>query len=140
MSRQGGSKKKEELRSAVEIIRSAGDEINDLAGVRSKVLALSSWGNLVTLVPEGLYCYDEDGKCPFWGKNIDKDNQESGYCVLIGQADWLPETCPEYECVQSSDTEDLGTCHSSGLLWDQVKECGLYEDWTVHDWKEPDDE
>lgn len=40
-------------------------------------------------------------KCPHWGKDPTKPDQENGYCTLLGINDW-----------------DGGT-----LLWDQVKEC-----------------
>lgn len=62
------------------------------------------------------YCYEwlpggEPGKlppsrcCPFWDKVETKYEWKSGYCHLMEIGD-----------------EDLGM----GLLWDQVKECGLF--------------
>ena len=54
-------------------------------------------------IPEGIYCYDSNGVCPYWSLNKDKPHQENGYCSYLGLGDW-----------------DLG----GGLLWDQVKECG----------------
>jgi hypothetical protein len=68
------------------------------------------------LIPRGDYCYDiiarvkENIKvkcCPFWGRNPEKHAQESGFCTLFNFKDW--------------DTIGFG------LLWDQVKECGLRE-------------
>lgn len=56
-------------------------------------------------IPKGIYCYDENGRCPYWSKNLDKDHQESGYCSFLEVGDW----------------EDKGV----SLLWDQVKECGI---------------
>jgi hypothetical protein len=64
------------------------------------------------LIPQGLYCYDENGKCPFWWKDIDKPEQENGYCLYMKKGDW-----------------DLG----GGLLWDQCKECGVNEAWELFD-------
>lgn len=62
-------------------------------------------------IPKGSYCYDyRDGKefrCPHWSKDTSKPEQENGYCSYLGMGDW-----------------DLG----GGLLWDQVKECGINED------------
>jgi hypothetical protein len=67
-------------------------------------------------IPPGLYCYHlisgPDEKmcfktlvCPYWGKRLDKPEQESGYCHFLGKGDW----------------EKDGTF----LLWDQCKECGI---------------
>jgi len=74
------------------------------------------------VIPKGDYCYTHnyiekksDGMfirhinlCPFWEKNLDVGDQESGYCHLLDQGDW----------------QEDGTF----LLWDQVKECGLNKD------------
>ena len=57
---------------------------------------------LERVIPKGDYCYiikhietKSDGKkiihtnnCPFWEKNLDVDDQESGYCHLLEQGDW----------------------------------------------------
>jgi hypothetical protein len=64
------------------------------------------------LIPEGMYCYDENGRCPFWWKDIDKPEQENGYCLYMKKGDL-----------------DLG----GGLLWDQCKECGVNEAWELFD-------
>ena len=58
-------------------------------------------------IPNGIYCYDENGVCPFWGIDKTKPEQENGYCVFIPLNDWESEGFP--------------------LLWDQVKECGINE-------------
>lgn len=64
-----------------------------------------------SVVPEGPYCYNivriEPPKiitqtCPYWGCISD-----FGYCKLLEVGDWMD--------------------NSSGLLWDQVKECGINE-------------
>lgn len=59
------------------------------------------------VIPNGCYCYDNNGTCPFWDKIKDRPHQESGYCH------WL----------QVGDFDINGTM----LLWDQCKECGLNE-------------
>jgi hypothetical protein len=64
------------------------------------------------LIPEGMYCYNENGRCPFWWKDIDKPEQENGYCLYMKKGD-----------------QDLG----GGLLWDQCKECGVNESWELFD-------
>lgn len=44
-------------------------------------------------------------RCPYWSRNPDKHQQESGYCAYAEYGDWQ---------------------HGGfGLLWDQVKECGV---------------
>jgi hypothetical protein len=60
----------------------------------------------ISKIPKGLYCYDERGVCPYWGRDTTKEQQESGYCALLGINDW----------------------ESFGLLWDQVKECNINMD------------
>jgi hypothetical protein len=56
-------------------------------------------------IPEGIYCYDKNGLCPFWDKDETKPEDESGYCHYLGEGDW--------------------ECEHISLLWDQVKECGI---------------
>lgn len=54
----------------------------------------------------GLYCYDENGLCPYWSADTNKPRQENGYCAYLEVGDWEPDGW-------------------LSLLWDQVKECGL---------------
>lgn len=58
-------------------------------------------------IPKGVYCYDENGICPYWKKCADRPEQENGYCEYLEQGDWEM---------------------TFGLLWDQCKECGINED------------
>jgi hypothetical protein len=72
-------------------------------------------------IPFGVYCYDnveiESGErpavkihiCPFWTQNRNMPSQMNGYCALLKKGDWMKD----------------GTF----LLWDQVKECGINEDY-----------
>lgn len=66
-------------------------------------------------IPSGLYCYTlhsvnrETGRmnitpCPFWGRQEDKPEQESGYCSFLKKGDWQPGLT---------------------FLWDMVKECDI---------------
>ena len=55
-------------------------------------------------IPEGQYCYDNSGLCPFWKHDTTKPEQENGYCRYLQMGDW--------------DDDYLS------LLWDQCKECG----------------
>lgn len=70
-----------------------------------------------SLIPHGMYCYtpldvrDATGHmaikpCPFWSRRADKDEQESGHCAFMDVGDW----------------------ETGGLLWDQVKECGVNDE------------
>lgn len=65
-----------------------------------------------SLIPHGIYCYEYRDEefilCPFWSKNHLMPEQENGYCSFLSMADWYGE--------------------GQGLLWDQVKECGINED------------
>lgn len=68
------------------------------------------------LIPLGIYCYAITGRnpktgriqrkiCPFWSMRKDKPEQVNGYCSYLEEGDW------EFP--------------GGGLLWDQVKECGI---------------
>lgn len=73
-------------------------------------------------VPPGPYCYGvasgwktkpdgtpyfETSPCPYWGLDATRDRHESGYCALLKEGDW-----------------QVGW----GILWDQVKHCGIRRD------------
>ncbi len=76
-----------------------------------------------TCIPNGIYCYelieigkDKNGRsiykthvCPYWSIDRSKPNQMNGYCAYLDCGDWEGE--------------------GFGLLWDQVKECGINEEW-----------
>lgn len=55
-------------------------------------------------IPKGIYCYDENGICPYWSKDYDREEQNNGYCQFLKMGDWN---------------------FPFGLLWDQVKECDV---------------
>lgn len=59
-------------------------------------------------IPQGIYCYDENGTCPYWKLVDGKPQYENGYCSYLKEGDW------------ESD--------GIGLLWDQVKECGIKDE------------
>lgn len=68
----------------------------------------------ITDIPAGVYCYDENGVCPYWTLQVDKPYQENGYCHFLQKGDW----------------ELMG-----GLLWDQCKECSIFKDINEFDWE-----
>lgn len=78
------------------------------------------------VIPHGIYCYTHTGKmvtktlqtgeivevpetvvCPYWKLRKDKPYQRNGYCRFMKEGDWQGPF---------------------GLLWDQVKECGVNYD------------
>jgi hypothetical protein len=61
---------------------------------------------VVESIPQGIYCYDDDGVCPFWSIRKDKPEQENGYCSFLKKGDW-----------------DFNYC---SLLWNKVKECDKF--------------
>ncbi len=60
----------------------------------------------INKIPKGLYCYDENGTCPYWSLSKKGGIQNNGYCAYLKVGDW----------------ESDGWI---SLLWDSVKECGL---------------
>jgi len=62
-----------------------------------------------SVIPEGIYCHGVNGVCPYWSSREDKPEQENGYCSFLEMGDWNDEPLT--------------------LLWDQVKECGINDDW-----------
>lgn len=61
-----------------------------------------------SVIPEGCYCYDQNGRCPYHDYSGVHEKQNNGFCWFLGKGDWFWE--------------------SGGLLWDQCKECGINED------------
>ena len=86
-----------------------------------------------SLIPKGIYCYDENGICPYWkylGLNESYLNN--------GEKCEFRDACEE-EC----GTNDNNSCVSrivrceyldytdeteNSLLWDQCKECGINDE------------
>lgn len=68
-----------------------------------------------SVIPNGHYCYDENGVCPYWSIREDQPAQRNGHCSYLEQGDW--------EVTNENLPEELQS--ASSLLWDQVKECGI---------------
>ena len=64
-----------------------------------------------SVIPSGIYCYDEKGICPYWHLFKSMPDKDNGYCHFLKSGDW--------------EAEGLS------LLWDQVKECGINDDTNV---------
>ena len=58
-----------------------------------------------SVIPHGIYCYDEKGHCPYLDTINGKPGQMNGYCWFLEVGDW----------------EESG----GGLLWDQCKSCNI---------------
>lgn len=81
-------------------------------------------------IPKGVYCYTYvKGKykpCPFHSYSRNHPEQGNGYCSLMKKGDWnLHEEAilTDLKTGEVIDKDDLP--FSTGLLWDQVKECGV---------------
>lgn len=85
-------------------------------------------------IPKGFYCYDENGTCPYWSQNAEREEQNNGYCSYLEQGDWdtnekvqtfmVRQNNGKYEEIESSGNE-MG--YYTGLLWDKVKLCNINE-------------
>ena len=89
------------------------------------------------VIPKGDYCYDENGRCPYWSKDKTLPEQENGRCAFLGKSDWdLNEEKYITEYWVGKKHIQLDRAHSShelgfpggGLLWDECKECGINRD------------
>jgi hypothetical protein len=60
------------------------------------------------VIPQGIYCYDENGVCPYWTLNPFQEKQMNGMCLYLMKGDW----------------QEDGTM----LLWDRCKECDVNSD------------
>jgi len=88
-------------------------------------------------IPKGLYCYDENGTCPWHEIRPELPEQENGYCYYLRKSDYdmnrevVPYTNTRYE-----DGVPIVTHHKTGpdnpgffsILWDFCKECGINKD------------
>lgn len=106
-------------------------------------------------IPRGPYCYTSKGRvddptgehsyihrtkvCPYWDKIEDLPEQYNGYCHYLKRGDW--ERQNDYEVIFTNMKTGEKTPAPEmpipvGLLWDQVKECGIKEDWeeVARDW------
>jgi hypothetical protein len=92
-----------------------------------KYIKFALWG--YWRIPKGDYCYKmlevvypeitdlpptlRIRRCPYWDRVDGMHHQEDGYCH------WM-------ECGDAPETDEDGEVIGGwGLLWDQVKECGL---------------
>jgi hypothetical protein len=103
-------------------------------------------------IPEGMYCYNSRGLCPFWDKKPGQyPTQEDGYCHFLGKSDWeLNEESqgsvvlvhyPADRSLEGKSVEEIYHYNDhidpvsgkhlhfgTSLIWDQCKECGINMD------------
>ena len=70
-----------------------------------KVIKRNDYSELLRIIPEGEYCYNQSGNCPFSDIDTDQEDQLDGYCHFLKEGDWGDD--------------------GYGLLWDQCKACGI---------------
>lgn len=88
-----------------------------------------------SLIPPGPYCYTYDSKgkyilCPYWDKIEGAPEQANGFCHFLNKGDI---EIGKDAVLIDMDTEEI-TPHDElpfnpSLLWDQVKECGINDDY-----------
>ena len=92
-----------------------------------------------SLIPHGDYCYDKNGLCPYWSKDENRPDQESGYCAFLEKGDWDTNASKEKTITMHPSGEKKSPSEMPigiGLLWDQVKECCIneYTDEEMEQW------
>ena len=90
-----------------------------------------------------VYCYNNNGTCPFWERKKDLPIQENGYCHYLGKSDYElnEEYNKEDKVIFAKNEEDMGKTieeifdlhFPSSLLWDMCKECGISSDFDIED-------
>jgi len=80
-------------------------------------------------IPQGLYCYDFNGICPYWSRKSDLPIQENGYCAFLEESDFeRNEKIGRVACINPPNTFIEPHEVPMSLIWDQVKECGINDD------------
>lgn len=81
-------------------------------------------------IPRGFYCYTyKKGEyycCPFWGRDKNLPEQQNGCCSLLKKNDVdldKEAIVTDMKTGEIIDNDDVP--FSFGLLWDQIKECGI---------------
>lgn len=87
--------------------------------------------DLQQYIPKGMYCYEIiNGKryiCPFWDKNENYSEQHNGYCHYLQKGDWDINAETDFYNYKTGEKVEMSG-FPFGLLWDQVKECGINEE------------
>ena len=89
---------------------------------------LNKFNNDNTIIPKGIYCYDEKGRCPYFS-HIEKAGIKIPYCKYLKEGSLPNElTDEDFERLKNfhhtTSDEDIWNLYPLDFLWDQVKECG----------------
>jgi len=94
-------------------------------------------------IPKGMYCYDENGNCPWLEHRSDLPEQENGYCKYLDKSDYEINrevydcTMTTYEGGVEKKIEFQTGPDNPGffsLLWDACKQCGI-KDYTDEEYE-----
>ena len=82
-----------------------------------------------SLIPKGVYCYDENGMCPYhkYIDTISEYENNGNNCQHRKDCDEVCGTTPNNSCktyVYKCEYMNYTDYEQESLLWDQVKECG----------------
>jgi len=84
------------------------------------------------IIPQGIYCYDEKGVCPYWKqKTIDCINVkyiECEYTKMKSICNGYVEDLETKLLSAYGNNENIDREFSSYLLFDQVKECNINDE------------
>ena len=87
-----------------------------------------------SLIPYGIYCYNENGVCPYWDTRPELPPQQNGYCAYLETSDYernLNDEDKDVEIICNGENKVVKASEipfGFSLLWDQCKECGINED------------
>ena len=89
----------------------------------------------ISVIPNGCYCYDRNGVCPYWSIKKGLPEQENGYCKYLNKSDFqINEELGPTELYDIKTEESIvipAHVIPISLLWDQVKECHLKENFCI---------
>lgn len=93
-----------------------------------------------SVIPQGPYCYTYTGDgehyiCPYYRKILNRPEQADGYCDFLEKGDIElgieAKEDPEVVITEGGievDKNEVPDFIFGGLLWDQVKECGINDE------------
>ena len=77
-------------------------------------------------IPKGVYCYDNNGVCPFYDKDESLPEQSNGYCHYLGMSDEdINKQGGILYDVEREEEFEVEYHPFGGHLWDQIKECEI---------------
>lgn len=94
----------------------------------------------ISVIPQGPYCYTHDKAgnyvvCPYYRKILNRPEQADGYCDFLemGDIEIGIKNINDPEMVITQDGKEIDKNEVpdfvfGGLLWDQVKECGINDE------------